>query len=143
MGPFCGAGQSAIQQYQDHIQKQDKVNEVLIKLSRQYEIPLAATNDVHYIQRDDWRAHEILLNIQSGEPCEIWEKDSYGNLKFRIPNPKRQTYPSHEYYFKSSQQMEDLFIDLPEAIQQTKKIAEKFIQKPTFHSVLHTASHCT
>ncbi len=51
--------------------------------------------------REDWRAHEILMNIQSGEPCEIWEKDSYGNPKFRMPNPKRQTYPSHEYYFKS------------------------------------------
>ena len=114
-----------IQQYQDYMQRQQRVNEALIRLSRQHAIPLVATNDVHYIKREDWRAHEILLNIQSGEPCEIWEKDSYGNLKFRLPNPKRQTYPSHEYDFKLSQQMAELFSDLPEAIEQTAKIAEQ------------------
>lgn len=114
-----------IQQYQDYIQRQQKVNEALIHLSCQHSIPLVATNDVHYLKREDWRAHEILLNIQSGEPCEIWEKDSYGNLKFRLPNPKRQTYPSHEYYFKSVQQMQELFSDIPEALEQTTKIAEQ------------------
>jgi DNA polymerase III subunit alpha len=114
-----------IQQYQDYIQRQQKVNEALIALSRQHNIPLVATNDIHYINREDWRAHEILLNIQSGEPCEIWEKDSFGVPKFRQPNPKRQTYPSHEYYFKSTQQMQNLFADLPEAIEQTAQIVEQ------------------
>lgn len=114
-----------IQQYQDFIQRQQKVNEALIHLSRQHGIPLVATNDVHYINREDWRPHEILLNIQSGEPCEIWEKDSYGNLKFRLPNPKRQTYPTHEYDFKSTGRMQELFSDVPEAIAQTVKIAEQ------------------
>lgn len=114
-----------IQQYQDYIQKQQKVNEALMTLSRQYHIPLVATNDVHYIQREDWRAHEIMLNIQSGEPCEILEKDAYGNPKFRQPNPKRQTYPTHEYYFKSAQHMQNLFTDIPEAIEQTIKIAQR------------------
>lgn len=114
-----------IQQYQDYFQRQQKVNAALINLSRKLAIPLVATQDIHYIDRSDWRAHEILLNVQSGEPCEIWEKDSYGNPKFRIPNPKRETYPSHEYSFKSSQQMEELFKDIPEAIQQAGKIAEQ------------------
>jgi DNA polymerase-3 subunit alpha len=114
-----------IQQYQDYTQRQQKINETLVRLSQQHAIPLVATHDVHYLNREDWRAHEILLNIQSGEPCEIWEKDSYGNLKFRLPNPKRQTYPSHEYYFKSSQQMQELFADVPEALEQTIKIAEQ------------------
>lgn len=67
-----------IQQYQDYIQRQQKVNEALLNLSSRYSIPLVATNDVHYIHREDWRAHEILLNIQSGEACEMWEKDSMG-----------------------------------------------------------------
>jgi DNA polymerase-3 subunit alpha len=114
-----------VQQYQDYIQRQQKVNEALLTLSRQHSIPLVATNDVHYIARDDWRAHEILLNVQSGEPCEIWEKDSYGHPKFRVPNPKRQTYPSHEYYFKTSQQMQMLFADVPEALENTLKIASQ------------------
>jgi DNA polymerase III subunit alpha len=114
-----------VQQYQDFIQRQQKVNEALIELSQKYQVPLVATNDVHYIEREDWRAHEVLMNIQSGEPCEIWEKDSYGQPKFRIPNPKRQTYPSHEYYFKSTEQMEALFSDVPEALTNTALIASQ------------------
>ncbi|WP_068467055.1 DNA polymerase III subunit alpha [Candidatus Protochlamydia phocaeensis] len=114
-----------IQQYQDFAARQKKVNEALVQLSRQHGIQLVATNDIHYVDREDWRAHEILLNIQSGEPCEIWEKDSYGNPKFRVPNPKRQTYPSHEYYFKSHQQMQELFEDVPEALSNTALIAEQ------------------
>ena len=113
------------QQYHDYIQKQDKVNNTLIALSKELGIPLVATNDSHYLERSDWKAHEILMNVQSGEPCEIWEKDSYGNPKFRVPNPKRQTYSSHEYYFKSPEQMVELFTDLPEAIENTLKIADK------------------
>lgn len=114
-----------VQHYQDYLNRQTKVNQALIDLSRLQGVPLVATNDVHYLGRDDWRAHEILLNIQSGEPCEIWEKDSAGNPKFRIPNPKRQAYPSHEYYFKSPEQMEALFHDVPEAIANTHRIQEK------------------
>ncbi len=110
-----------VQQYRDYIARQNKVNSCLLELN----IPVVATNDSHYIDRSDWRAHEILLNVQSGEPCEIWEKDSLGNPKFRIPNPKRVTYPSHEIYFKSPQQMAELFSDLPEALSNTVVIADK------------------
>jgi DNA polymerase III subunit alpha len=114
-----------VQQYEDYIAKQNKVNKALIEISKELRIPCVATNDTHYIQRSDWRAHEILLNIQSGEPCEIWEKDSQGNPKFRVPNPKRRTYASHECYFKSPEQMKALFSDVPEAITTTLEIAEK------------------
>lgn len=114
-----------IQQHQDFIAKQEKLNVALLALSKEYSIPVVATNDVHYIEREDWRAHEVLLNIQSGEPCEIWEKDAHGNPKFRVSNPKRDTYPSHEYYFKSSEQMEQLFQDIPEALSNTKTILDK------------------
>lgn len=113
------------QQYQDFIQKQTKVNQALIEIGRELNIPIVATNDSHYIDRSDWKAHEILCNVQSGEPCEIWEKDSQGNPKFRVANPKRQTYPSHEYYFKSPAQIEELFADIPEAVENTLVIAEK------------------
>src|SRR4029079_5447600 len=87
------------QQYQDYISKQNKVNLALIDVARKHGIKMVATNDSHYMDREDWRAHEILLNIQSGEPCEVWERDSQGNPKRRIPNPKRRTYSSHECYF--------------------------------------------
>jgi DNA polymerase III subunit alpha len=114
-----------LQRHHDFIKKQEKINTALIGMASQYKIPLVATNDSHYIERDDWRAHEVLINIQSGEPCEIWEKDAYGNPKFRVPNPKRETYPSHECYFKSPQQMRELFQDVPESIASTLAIAEK------------------
>lgn len=113
------------QHYSDYIAKQDKVNRLLIEIAAEQKIPLVATNDSHYMERQDWRAHEILLNIQSGEPVEIVEKDSYGNPKSRSPNPKRATYPSHECYFKSPQQMEALFADVPEAISNSLVIAGK------------------
>jgi len=75
------------QQYQSYTDKQTKVNQALVALGQELNIPLVATNDTHYIERSDWKPHEILINIQSGEPCEIWEKDSYGNPKERVPNP--------------------------------------------------------
>lgn len=113
------------QQYSDYIARQNKVNAVLLEMAAEFEIPVVATNDSHYMEREDWRAHEILLNVQSGEPTELVEKDSYGNLKLRRPNPKRTTYPSNEYYFKSPDRMEALFADLPGALSATLDIAEK------------------
>lgn len=113
------------QRYQEMHRKQELVNETLIRISKERGIPLVATNDSHYLNRNDWQAHEILLNIQSGEPCEIWENDQSGIPKFRVPNPKRTVYPSHEFYFKSPEQMEALFKDIPEALSNTIAIAEK------------------
>ncbi len=113
------------QKMRDYSANQEKRNEALLELSRKRGIPFVATNDIHYLERDDWRAHEILLNIQSGEPCEIWERDSAGNPKHKVPNPKRETTATHELYFKSPEEMRVLFADLPEAIAETVRIAEK------------------
>lgn len=113
------------QHYHSFIQKQQAVNQLLTDMGKEMGIPLVATNDIHYLNREEWCAHEILLNIQSGEPCEIWEKDAGGNAVRRVPNPKRRTYASHELYFKSPDQMIELFIDLPEAISTSLDIARK------------------
>lgn len=114
-----------LQQYQGYIEKQNRLNTALLEIANSKGIPFVATNDSHYIERSDWRAHEVLLNVQSGEPVEIWEKDSLGNPKFRTANPKRRTYSSHEFYFKSPQEMQELFSDLPDAISNTVVVAEK------------------
>ena len=113
------------QQYLDYIAKQEKVNAALIEFAAELNIRLVATNDSHFIDQQDWRAHEILLNVQSGEPTELIEKDASGNIKFRRLNPKRATYSSIECYFKNPQQMATLFADIPEAITNTLEIAEK------------------
>jgi len=113
------------QKYQDYISRQEQANSLLVEVGKELGVRLVATNDSHYMDRDDWRAHEILLNVQSGEPCEIWENDAMGNPKLRIPNPKRHTYASHELYFKTPEQMEQLFSDIPDAIAATEEIAAK------------------
>ena len=112
------------QVYLDAISKQEKLNQSLIQFSKELQIECVATNASRYIDREDWNAHEILMNIQSGEPCEIWEKDSQGNPKVRIRNPKRQVAYTHELYFKSPQEMSELFADQKEAIEASVKIAQ-------------------
>ncbi len=107
------------------VRDQERVVTKLVELSRRFSIPCVATGDVHYRNREDWRAHEILLNIQAGETCEIWEYDSARRPKRKIANPKRRTFPSHEYDFKSPSAMQQLFSDLPEAISHTVQVAEK------------------
>lgn len=114
-----------LQKMQSFCEAQTKKNAELIALSKKMGIGLAATNNIHYIERDDWRAHEVLLNIQSGEVCEIWERDSAGNPQHKAPNPKRETMYSHELYFKSPEEMTALFCDIPEAIENTGEIAKK------------------
>ncbi len=115
------------QKYREYTQSQEKVIEETKDLSQKYGIPCVATNDIHYIYRNDWKAHEILINVQSGEPCEIWERDSAGNLKAKVINPKREVFSSHEFYFKSPSQMAQLFSDIPESISRTVQIAEQCV----------------
>lgn len=112
------------QLYDDTIQTQQELNRTLLALSKELSIGCVAANNVRYIERDDWQAHEILMNVQSGEPCEIWERDSFGNPKARVKNPKREVLYSHELYFKSPEEMQALFADVPEAIENTARIAE-------------------
>ncbi|MCB1213207.1 MAG: DNA polymerase III subunit alpha [Chlamydiia bacterium] len=114
-----------LQKYQEAIGSQQKVNAFLIATGAELGIPCVATNDTHFIERSDWKKHEILINVQSGEPVEIPEYDFSGSSTRRVPNPKRQTYASHECYFKSPEQMQALFSDHPEAISNTLDIAKK------------------
>lgn len=114
----------AYQQYRDWIAKQSSVNKRLLELAKEYNVAYVATQDSHYMRREDWKAHEILINIQSGQPCELLQSDERGR-QYRTPNPKRSTYPSHAFYFKSAREMEQLFSDLPAAITTTQEILEK------------------
>ena len=112
-----------LQLYQDTIKGQEQINERLITLGIEKGIRCIAANDSRYIEQGDWQAHEILMNIQSGEPSEIWEKDSFGNPKVRVKNPKRQVAYTHEMYFKSQEEMRTLFADVPEALESSLAIA--------------------
>ncbi len=111
--------------YQEHIKQQEKLIALYKSLSKKLGVGCVATHGSHYIERGDWKAHEILMNIQSGEPCEIWERDSQGNPKRKILNPKRRTSPSHALHFKSPEEMRALFSDFPEAVDLAQEIANR------------------
>jgi DNA polymerase III subunit alpha len=114
-----------LQNMRDYVRNQEIVVQKFLQLSQETGIRCVATQGAHYLERTDWKPHEILMNIQSGEPVEIWERDSQGNPKNLTLNPKRQLYFSHELYFKTPAQMQALFADIPDAIQATVDIADK------------------
>ena len=86
------------------------VNQKLIQMSRKLDIPLVATNDAHYLKKEDSFNHEVLLCIQTGK-----------NLK----DEDRMRFETDDFYIKSPEEMKDYFKNLPEAIENTVKIAEK------------------
>ena len=101
---------------QDHgIAEQRQILPDLIKIARELDIQLVATNDVHYIEKSDWEAHEILLCIQT---------------KSTLAQPKMR-FEEHEFYMKSGDEMMELFHYVPEAITNTRVIANK-IEEPVF-----------
>ncbi len=96
---------------QDHgIEEQAKVNLFLQKLSRETQIPLVATNDVHYTDKEDNKTHEILMCIQTGKTL----KDEH-----------RMEFKTNEFYLKSPQEMKALFKGYDGAIENTTAIAQR------------------
>lgn len=95
----------------DHgIPEQKTVNTVLKQFSRDMDIPLVASNDVHYLSRDDAGVHDVLLCIQTGKTVDETE---------------RMKFESQEFYFKTAEEMAAGFIDCPEAISNTLIIADR------------------
>lgn len=96
---------------QDHgLLEQARVNQGLIDLARELGLPLVATNDAHYLERKDARAHDVLLCIQTNKT---------------VRDPDRLRFPNAEFYFKSPAEMEALFAHLPEALANTEAIAQR------------------
>ncbi|MBA4416348.1 MAG: DNA polymerase III subunit alpha [Syntrophus sp. (in: bacteria)] len=103
------------------IPEQTKINEGLARLSKEYGIPLVATNDCHYLRKEDAKAHELLLCIQTGKTMN--DKD-------------RLSFQTEEFYFKSKEVMESAFAQYPEALSNTVKIADMCnveIDSKTYH----------
>ena len=86
------------------------VNQKLIEMSKKLDIPLVATNDAHYLNKEDAYNHEILLCIQTGK---------------RMTDEDRMKMGASEFYVKSQEEMMEYFRNVPEAIENTVKIAEK------------------
>ncbi|NOX97040.1 MAG: DNA polymerase III subunit alpha [Nitrospirae bacterium] len=99
------------------IEGQEKIVEETIKISRDLSLPLVATNDCHYLNKEDSQAHDVLLCIQTGKT---------------VDDPERMKFSTDEFYFKSPEEMRTLFADIPEAISNTVEIAERCNLKLTF-----------
>ena len=96
---------------QDHgLEEQSLVNTQVLKMARELDLPLVATNDCHYLSQADSFAHDVLLCIQTGKTVQDENRLSYG---------------TDQFYFKDDQEMEALFGHAPEALSNTLEIAEK------------------
>ena len=104
-------GNNYFLELQDHgIDDQQTVNQGLLRMSQETGIPLVATNDIHYVKKEDAEAHDILLCIQTGK--KVADKD-------------RMRYEGGQYYLKSPEEMEALFPYAKQALENTGKIAER------------------
>ena len=100
---------------QDHnLPEQKRINPLLIKLSKEIEVPLVATNDVHYLERADAEMQDVLMCI---------------SMKTTIDDPTRLKMDSDQSYLKTPEEMKELFSYLPEAIENTVKIANKVTEE--------------
>ena len=89
---------------------QEDVNQVLIKFARKYNLKLIATNDAHYIDEEDALPHDLLLCI---------------NTNSLVEEKQRFKFPSNDFYFKTQKEMNVLFHDVPESIDNTLEIYDK------------------
>ncbi|WP_093409126.1 DNA polymerase III subunit alpha [Salegentibacter flavus] len=97
-------------------EEENRVNEVLVKFSKKHQVKLVASNNTYYCAKEDANAHDILLCVKDGE-------------KQATPIGRGRGYryglPNQEYYFKSSEEMKNLFKDLPEAISNINEVVDK------------------
>jgi DNA polymerase-3 subunit alpha len=82
----------------------------LIELAREIDLPLVATSDVHYLAEDDKLAHEVLLNIRANRTLD---------------DPDHRVFDGEGYHFRTPEEMEELFADVPDAIANTRRIADR------------------
>ena len=95
---------------QDHgIQEQQVVNQGVMRLSRETGLPLVVTNDAHYLRREDAQIQDVLLCIQTGKT---------------VDDENRMRFQTEEFYLKSEEELRQLFPNVPEAFENTAKIAE-------------------
>ncbi len=96
---------------QDHgIEEEKKAKTEMIRLSRETGIPVVATNDVHYLNKSDVEAHDVLLCLQT---------------RGELEDPRRFRFKTEELYFKTPDEMYELFVDVPEALENTLSVAER------------------
>ena len=100
---------------------QTQVNRQLLAFSRDFGLPVVATNDCHYLRREDAAPHDVLLCIGTGKT---------------LNDPQRMRYGPQEFYFKTPEEMSQVFAEIPEACANTLRIAERCNIQLPFDSML-------
>lgn len=104
---------------------QDKVNEVLLRFAKKYNLKVIATNDSHYVEKEDYNAHDILLCVNTGEKQSTPKMSDSDGEEDKFVKGKRFGFPNDNFYFKTKAEMTELFSDIPEAIDNTMEIVDK------------------
>ncbi len=107
---ILGKGNFFLEIQRNLIDEQDTANDGLVKISSDTGIPLVATNDCHYLNKEDAKAHEVLLCIQTGKTMN---------------DTNRMRLPSSEFYLRTEEEMREVFSDSQEALENTSLIAEQ------------------
>ena len=97
------------------IRDRDKVNAVLLKFAKKYNVKVIASNDSHYVDQADFNAHDILLCINTGEKQATPAMREFADDDLQVKN-KRFAFPNDQFYLKKTEEMHKLFEDIPEAI---------------------------
>jgi DNA polymerase III subunit alpha len=96
---------------QNHgIPEQQTVNRTLIPWAKEFNLPLVATNDVHYVERQHWEAHDCMICLQT---------------QSLLADEKRMRYVSEQFYLRTPEEMHELFAEVPDALKNTLAVAEK------------------
>src|SRR4051812_37230133 len=106
------------------IPDQNKVNEILVKWAEKYKVKIIASNDSHYVDQQDYNAHDILLCLNTGEKQSTPSMKEFADDDMSVKG-KRFAFYNDQFYFKSTEEMSKLFSDVPEAIDNTNEIVGK------------------
>jgi DNA polymerase-3 subunit alpha len=106
------------------IADQNKVNEILLKWAIKYNVKVIASNDSHYVDQQDYNAHDILLCINTGEKQSTPSMKEFADDDVSMKG-KRFAFYNDQFYFKTTEEMSNLFSDLPQAIDNTNDIVAK------------------
>lgn len=108
-----------------NILDQHKVNEVLLKFAQKHNVVIIASNDSHYVNKEDFNAHDILLCINTGEKkATPIQKDAVNEDDLKS-HATRFGFPNDEFYFKTTAEMASVFDDIPQAVDNTMQIVDK------------------
>ncbi len=105
--------------------EQEKINHTLMHFSKKYNVPVIASNDSHYVDQEDYNAHDILLCVNTGEKQSTPTNKEFADDDDQRPKNTRFAFYNDQFYFKTQNEMRHIFQDIPQAIDNTQMIVDR------------------